>query len=172
MPFSPRWLVHHGREAEVRKVLSSLRGLEQDHPLIELEFLKIKAQSAFEKRSTAERWPHLVALTPSNTYKLQFVAIGSLFTKRAMFCRVTVATFTMFFQQFTGINAVEWLSVYLVVFLYLMQFKKAVLYYARSIFQALDTRSNTTLSSSPSPPSSTSTSSAANPSYWPAPSAW
>lgn len=105
MPFSPRWLVHHGREAEARKVLSSLRNLEQDHPLIELEFLEIKAQSIFEKRSTAEKWPHLVALTPMNTFKLQFVAIGSLFTTKAMFRRVITATVTMFFQQFTGINA-------------------------------------------------------------------
>ncbi|KAI4149510.1 MAG: hypothetical protein L6R39_002488 [Caloplaca ligustica] len=124
MPFSPRWLVHHGREAEARKVLSNLRSLDQDHPLIELEFLEIKAQSVFEKRSTAEKWPHLVALTPLNTFKLQFVAIGSLFTTKAMFRRVIVATVTMFFQQFTGINA--------------------VLYYAPSIFKALGTSSNTT----------------------------
>ncbi|KAL9579993.1 MAG: hypothetical protein Q9212_004758 [Teloschistes hypoglaucus] len=124
MPFSPRWLVHHGREAEARKVLSNLRGLAQDHPLIELEFLEIKAQSIFEKRSTAEKWPHLVELTPWNTFKLQFVAIGSLFTTKAMFRRTTVATVTMFFQQFTGINA--------------------VLYYAPSIFEALGTSSNTT----------------------------
>lgn len=105
MPFSPRWLVHHGREAEARHVLSSLRNLGQDHELIELEFLEIKAQSLFEKRSTAIKWPHLVELTPWNTFKLQFVAIGSLFTTKAMFRRVIVATVTMFFQQFTGINA-------------------------------------------------------------------
>ncbi|KAI4262860.1 MAG: hypothetical protein L6R42_001967 [Xanthoria sp. 1 TBL-2021] len=124
MPFSPRWLVHHDREAEARKVLSNLRNLEQDDPLIELEFLEIKAQSVFEKRNTAEKWPHLVALTPMNTFKLQFVAIESLFTTKAMFRRVIAATVTMFFQQFTGINA--------------------VLYYAPSIFEALGTSSNTT----------------------------
>ncbi|KAI9721899.1 MAG: hypothetical protein M1828_004994 [Chrysothrix sp. TS-e1954] len=106
MPFSPRWLVHHGREAEARRVLSSLRNLPQDHELIELEFLEIKAQSMFEKRSIAKKWPHLVELTPMNTFKLQFVAIGSLFATTAMFKRVIVATVTMFFQQFTGINAV------------------------------------------------------------------
>ncbi|KAL8732237.1 MAG: hypothetical protein Q9181_004038 [Wetmoreana brouardii] len=124
MPFNPRWLLHHGREPEARKVLSNLRNLSQDHPLIELEFLEIKAQSVFEKRSIAEKWPHLVALTPMNTFKLQFVAVGSLFTTKAMFRRTIVATVTMFFQQFTGINA--------------------VLYYAPSIFEALGTSSNTT----------------------------
>jgi hypothetical protein len=59
MPFSPRWLCHHGREAEARKTLASLRDLPEDHELIELEFLEIKAQSLFEKRTTAERFPHL-----------------------------------------------------------------------------------------------------------------
>ena len=105
MPFSPRWLVHHGREAEARRVLSSLRNLPQEHKLIELEFLEIKAQSMFEKRNIAKKWPHLVELTAANTFKLQFVAIGSLFATKAMFRRVIVATVTMFCQQFTGINA-------------------------------------------------------------------
>ena len=70
MPFSPRWLVHHGREAEARHVLSNLRNLDQDHELIELEFLEIKAQSVFEKRSIAREWPYLVELTAWNTFKL------------------------------------------------------------------------------------------------------
>ncbi|KAF3762186.1 general substrate transporter [Cryphonectria parasitica EP155] len=106
MPFSPRWLVHHDREAEARKVLATLRGLPQDHELVELEFLEIKAQSLFEKRTVAEHFPHLREQTAWNTFKLQFVAIGALFKTRPMFRRVIVATVTMFFQQWTGINAV------------------------------------------------------------------
>lgn len=70
MPFSPRWLVHHNREPEARRVLSSLRGLSQDHALIEIEFAEIKAQSMFEKRMVAEQWPHLQELTAWNTVKL------------------------------------------------------------------------------------------------------
>lgn len=102
MPFSPRWLVHHGREAEARKVLANLRGLSQDHELVELEFLEIKAQSMFEKRTVAEHFPHLANPTAWNVFKLQFVAIGSLFKTKAMFKRVIVATVTMFFQQWVG----------------------------------------------------------------------
>jgi MFS family permease len=101
MPFSPRWLVHHGREAEARKVLSSLRGLPEDHELVELEFLEIKAQSLFEKRSVAEMFPNLSEPTAWNIFKLQFVSIGKLFQTKAMFKRVIVATVTMFFQQVT-----------------------------------------------------------------------
>jgi len=106
MPFSPRWLVHHGREAEARKTLALLRKLPEDNELIELEFLEIKAQSLFEKRTTAERFPHLSKPTAWNILKLQFVAVGSLFRTKPMFRRVIVATMTMTFQQWTGINAV------------------------------------------------------------------
>lgn len=99
MPFSPRWLVHHGREEEARKVLSSLRGLSEDHELVELEFLEIKAQSLFEKRTQAEMFPELREPTAWNIFKLQFVAIKKLFQTKAMFKRVVIASVTMFFQQ-------------------------------------------------------------------------
>ena len=102
MPFSPRWLVHHDREPEARTVLARLRGLAQDNELIELEFAEIKAQSLFEKKTLQENFPHLQDLSAWSTFKLQFVAIGSLFTTKAMFKRVIVATVTMFFQQWTG----------------------------------------------------------------------
>ncbi|KZL63615.1 quinate permease [Colletotrichum incanum] len=124
MPFSPRWLIHHGREEEARKILANLRDLPENHELIELEFLEIKAQSLFEKRSTAEHFPHLQEQTAWNTFKLQFVAIKALFQTRAMFKRVIVATVAMFFQQWTGINA--------------------VLYYAPQIFEQLGLSQTTT----------------------------
>ncbi|KAK1068572.1 hypothetical protein LTR33_011104, partial [Friedmanniomyces endolithicus] len=72
MPFSPRLLEHHGREAEARKTLASLRGLSQDHELIELEYAEIKAQSLFEKRTVAEHFPALADGSASSTIKLQF----------------------------------------------------------------------------------------------------
>ncbi|KAL2261732.1 hypothetical protein VTK26DRAFT_3500 [Humicola hyalothermophila] len=123
MPFSPRWLIHHNREEEARKVLSNLRGLPEDHELVQLEFLEIKAQSLFEKRTVAELFPGLREQTAWNTFKLQFVSIKKLFQTKAMFKRVIVATVTMFFQQWTGINA--------------------VLYYAPFIFKQLGLSDNT-----------------------------
>lgn len=98
MPFSPRWLVAQGREEEARFNLASLRDLPEDHELVELEFLEIKAQALFEKRTTAEKFPGLTEPTAWNTFKLQFVAIKSLFQSKAMFKRVVAATVTMFFQ--------------------------------------------------------------------------
>lgn len=95
MPFSPRWLIHHDREDEARANLASLRELSPDHELIQLEFLEIKAQSLFEKRSVAEKFPTLQQQTAINTIKLQFAAIKSLFESKAMFRRVVVATVTV-----------------------------------------------------------------------------
>ncbi|KAK3680539.1 hypothetical protein LTR37_021191 [Vermiconidia calcicola] len=106
MPFSPRWPEYHGRPAEPRKTLASLRGLSQDDELIELEYMEIKAQALFEKRSIAEHFPQLADGSSWSIVKLQFVAIGSLFTTKPMLRRVALATITMFFQQGTGINAV------------------------------------------------------------------
>lgn len=122
MPFSPRWLIHHDREEEGIRVLANIRSLPEDNELIQLEFLEIKAQSIFEKRSIAEQFPELTTPTMWNTFKLQFVAIGRLFQTRSMWKRIMVATVTMFFQQWTGINA--------------------VLYYAPSIFKQLGLGNN------------------------------
>lgn len=143
MPFSPRWLVHHGREEEARSTLASLRELPEDHELIELEFLEIKAQSLFEKRSIAEAFPHLQQLTAWNTFKLQFVAIGALFRTKAMFRRVIVATVTMFFQQWTGINGTCTAS-RMPIYETITDDCIAVLYYAPSIFGQLGLTGNTT----------------------------
>jgi len=106
MPFTPRWLVHHDHEDEARRVLAKLRSTNIDSNLFELEFLEIKAQSLFEKRTTEANFPHLAKLSLINSVKLQFVAMGSLFKTRPMFKRVVVASVTMFFTQWSGINAI------------------------------------------------------------------
>ena len=98
MPFSPRWLIGRGRDAEARRVLSKLRNLDENHELIELEYLEIKAQAEFDKRSIAANFPGLEAPTRSNQAKLQFVAIASLFKTKAMLRRVLIAGGVMFFQ--------------------------------------------------------------------------
>ncbi|KAL4887719.1 general substrate transporter [Aspergillus karnatakaensis] len=124
MPFSPRWLVHHDREEEAIKVLTSLRGLPADDPVLQLEFLEIKAQSIFEKRTEKEKFPHLERTNTWSYLKLEAAGYKSLFTSWPMFRRVMVATVTMTFQQWTGVNA--------------------VLYYAPSIFEQLGMSNNTT----------------------------
>ena len=141
MPFTPRWLIHHGREEEARTTLAKLRSMDINHELITIEFLEIKAQSMFEKRTVEANFPHLKEMTWWNTIKLQFVAIGSLFKTMPMFRRVIVATVTMFFQQWTGINAGK---LPVLISICSLQLTNLVLYYAPSIFGELGLSSNTT----------------------------
>ncbi|KAL4778855.1 general substrate transporter [Aspergillus varians] len=124
MPFSPRWLVHHDREDEAIKVLTSLRELPADDPVLQLEFLEIKAQSIFEKRTEKEKFPHLERTNTWSYVKLEAAGYKSLFTSWPMFRRVIAATFTMTFQQWNGVNA--------------------VLYYSPTIFAQLGMSNNTT----------------------------
>ena len=76
-----------------------MRSTSPDSDAIELEFLEIKSQTLFEKRSMAEKFPELATPCWQNTAKLQFKVIGSLFTKTHMFKRVVVATVVMFISQ-------------------------------------------------------------------------
>ena len=41
MPFSPRWLVNHGRDDEAQAVLSRVRGMPPDSDLVRIEYLYV-----------------------------------------------------------------------------------------------------------------------------------
>ncbi|KAG7089541.1 hypothetical protein E1B28_011214 [Marasmius oreades] len=117
MPFSPRWLVNQGREDEALVVLSKARRLPPDNELVQIEFLEIKAQHLFEKETSEARFPQYQDGTFASNFKLGLHGYLSLITNKALFWRIAVGSLTMFFQQWTGVNA--------------------VLYYAPSIFQSL-----------------------------------
>ncbi|BFZ65070.1 hypothetical protein YB2330_006233 [Saitoella coloradoensis] len=123
MPFSPRWLMNQGREEEALQVLCRVRGLPPTHELIRIEFLEVKAQSMFEKETQREMFPNLQGGGWISNLKLEMHGYLSLITTRSLFRRVAVACLIMFFQQWTGINA--------------------VLYYAPTIFQNLGLSGNT-----------------------------
>ncbi|TFK45826.1 general substrate transporter [Heliocybe sulcata] len=123
MPFSPRWLVNQGRDAEALTVLANARSLPQDHELIQIEFLEIKAQYLFEKETSEMKFPQYQDGSFMSDFKLGLLDYASLLRNRALFYRLAVATLTMFFQQWTGVNA--------------------ILYYAPSIFTGLGLTGNT-----------------------------
>ncbi|KAF5313019.1 hypothetical protein D9619_003853 [Psilocybe cf. subviscida] len=124
MPFSPRWLVNQGRDDEALQVLSRARHLPPDSELIQIEFLEIRAQYIFEKETSAIKFPMYQDNTWTSNFKLGFYDYLSLFTDRSLLYRVAVGSLTMFFQQWSGINA--------------------VLYYAPSIFTSLGLTGNAT----------------------------
>ncbi|KAF6757229.1 sugar transporter [Ephemerocybe angulata] len=122
MPFSPRWLVNQERDEEALQVLSSARNLPVDHELVRIEFLEIKAQYLFEKETQALKFPQYQDGTFSSNFKLGFYDYLSLLRSKTLLYRVATGSLTMFFQQWTGINA--------------------ILYYAPSIFKDLSLEGN------------------------------
>lgn len=124
MPFSPRWLVYQERDEEALQVLSKARRLDPQSDLVQIEYLEIKAEYLFEKELAAEKFPQYQDKSFGSELKLGFHSYLSLISNRTLFWRVAIGSLTMFFQQWTGINA--------------------ILYYAPSIFGALGLTSNTT----------------------------
>ncbi|KFY93436.1 hypothetical protein V500_03697 [Pseudogymnoascus sp. VKM F-4518 (FW-2643)] len=121
LPFSPRMLVNKGRDEEALKVLSSLRGLATDHELVQIEYLEIKSEVLFEQRIFNERFPHLA--DTGSVWRREYAQYTNIFRTKDNFKRVAIAGLIMFFQQWSGIDA--------------------IIYYATSIFQTLGLTSGT-----------------------------
>jgi len=79
--------------------------------------LEIKAQHLFEQATSEELFPGIQDGGFMSEFKLGFYGYLSLLQKKTLLYRVAVGSLTMFFQQWTGINA--------------------ILYYAPTIFQNL-----------------------------------
>ena len=82
-----------GREEESIKSLCRLRRLPKDDPLLNAEYLEIKAAVLFDEETERELGGAL------GGWKALF--------SMNMFRRLTVGCWIMIFQQFTGINAGE-----------------------------------------------------------------
>jgi len=107
MPQSPRWLMNQGREAETRQVIAGLRRLSPDDPLVEMEFLEVKAQRVFEQRLSERDFPAYQDKSLRSRILLGAHGYASLITNRSNFKRTAVAVLIMTFQQWTGYVALS-----------------------------------------------------------------
>ncbi|KAF9893526.1 hypothetical protein FE257_010838 [Aspergillus nanangensis] len=117
LPFSPRWLIKQNRDEEALSTLSYLRKLPQDHPLIQIEYKEIKAECLFEARAFAKTFPHLAEREKESVWAREFAQYYNIVRTWDNFKRVATAWLVMFFQQWSGIDA--------------------IIYYASSVFQSL-----------------------------------
>lgn len=116
LPFSPRMLINKGREEEALKALSSLRGLPEDDLILRCEFLEIKSEVMFQQRVFAKQFPNL-AESGHSVWRREIAQYARIFRTKTNFKRVAIAGLIMFFQQWSGVDA--------------------IIYYASSIFQSL-----------------------------------
>lgn len=115
-PFSPRWLMGKGREDEALQVLSKLRRLPENHPLVLEEWKDIKATVEFDRHVERQMYPQYVDQGSKGRTMIEFMGYRDLFRK-GIFNRLFIGCAIMFFQQFTGMNA--------------------LIYYAPKIFQSV-----------------------------------
>lgn len=97
LPFSPRWLVKQNRDTEAIKTLSYLRALPEDHELVQLEFLEIKAERLADERAFAITYPKMAA--KKNIWFNQLAQYADCFRTKDNFRRVAIAWLVMFWQQ-------------------------------------------------------------------------
>ncbi|CEI93030.1 hypothetical protein RMCBS344292_07275 [Rhizopus microsporus] len=115
-PFSPRWLMGQGREEEALRVISKLRRLPQDHPLVIEEWKEIKVSVEFDRQVEREQYPQYVDKGRKGRLMIGLMGYRDLFRK-GIFNRLAIGSIIMFFQQFSGVNA--------------------LIYYAPKIFQSV-----------------------------------
>ncbi|KAG4304147.1 hypothetical protein PORY_002511 [Pneumocystis oryctolagi] len=109
LPFSPRWLAFKGRDKESLCSLSKLRQLPESDPIIQKEWIEIRAEVRFQKEITKTRHPKLKDDQIFTMIKLEIATWFDLF-KRGCWRRTVVGVGVMFFQQFVGINALIYYS--------------------------------------------------------------
>jgi hypothetical protein len=86
LPESPRWLIHHGRDAEAIEVLACLAGEPQDSPFVVAQQEEIQYSVQYEKEHQI-RWRDLLRPQPGATKPLRRLLLGAG---------------TQFIQQFEG----------------------------------------------------------------------
>lgn len=124
LPFSPRWLVGQGRDQKALETLAWLRKLPIDHELVQLEFKEIRAECVFENRCFERDFPTLGAREKTSVWIREFAQYWNIVRTKDNFMRVATAWLVMFFQQWSGIDA--------------------IIYYASQVFVSLGLTGGTT----------------------------
>ncbi|KAI8713797.1 MFS domain-containing protein [Fusarium sp. LHS14.1] len=110
LPYSPRWLASKDREDEALNSLAKLRALPTTDPRVQREWMDIIAEARFQAAILRERHPRLTQRTDyASKIRLEIVSWADCL-KPGCWRRTLVGVGIMFFQQFSGINALIYYS--------------------------------------------------------------
>ncbi|KAL2671512.1 hypothetical protein Neosp_014102 [[Neocosmospora] mangrovei] len=110
LPYSPRWLASKDREDEALNSLAKLRALPTTDPRVQREWMDIIAEARFQAGILRERHPRLTQRTDyASKIRLEIVSWADCL-KPGCWRRTLVGAGIMFFQQFSGINALIYYS--------------------------------------------------------------
>lgn len=106
LPYSPRWLAQVGRDEESLDSLARLRRLPKTSPLVQAEWISIRAEAIRNRDVLVTAHPSLQGGDFKSEVKLEVAAWVDMF-KPGVIKRTMIGVMLMFFQQMTGINAVS-----------------------------------------------------------------
>ncbi|BEI83932.1 hypothetical protein CcaverHIS002_0405360 [Cutaneotrichosporon cavernicola] len=109
LPYSPRWLVQVGRDEEALQSLVRLRRLPATSPIVQAEWITIRAEAIRNRDVLVKGHPKLVGDDIKSVLKMEAASWVDMF-RPGVIKRTMIGVALMVFQQFTGINALIYYS--------------------------------------------------------------
>ncbi|WWC98835.1 hypothetical protein V866_005728 [Kwoniella sp. B9012] len=109
LPYSPRWLALRGRDDDCLVSLCRLRGLPPTDPRIQAEWITIRAEAIRNREVQVAAHPSLQGDSTADEAKLEIAGWFDMFKKQTI-RQTLIGIILMFFQQFSGINALVYYS--------------------------------------------------------------
>lgn len=97
LPYSPRWLMLVGKEEESLTVLARLRVQDPDSPVVQYEYLSLKAEAYAERENSRLRYG-----TETKTFRTEVLEYKRIFTTKVLLHRVGLGAGVQAFGQWSG----------------------------------------------------------------------
>lgn len=105
LPYSPRWQVQVGRDAEALHSLARLRNLPLTDPRLQAEWIMVRADAIEAREVIVKKHPSLQDGSFGSELKLEVASWVDMFGP-GILRKTMIGVMLMVFQQFQGINAV------------------------------------------------------------------
>ena len=112
LPYSPRWLALRGRDRDCLDSLCRLRQVDPSDPRVQAEWITIRAEAIRNREVQVAQHPELCDGSSRSEIRLEIAGWMEMF-KPGVLRQTVTGILLMWFQQFSGINAVRPLAPYM-----------------------------------------------------------